>query len=86
MRGQHGFLMDHRNPLGCGLGWVFKADGAALPKHFAAVGLEHARHDLHQRGLAGAVFAHQQVHFSGLDVEIPVAQGRNPSEMLLDGF
>ena len=61
VRGQHGFLMNHRNALERRLRGTAKADAAALPKHFPAVAFQHAGHDFHERGFAGAVFAHQQM-------------------------
>ena len=47
VRGQHGFLMNHRDTLGGGFGGTAKVYAAALPEHFAAVAFEHAGDDFH---------------------------------------
>ena len=86
VRGQHGFLMNHRNALGGGLRGAAKLDASSLPEHFPAIALQHAGHDLHQGGFAGSVFAHQQMDFAGGDVEIAGTQGHDAAEMFADGF
>ena len=86
VRGQHGFLMNHRNALGGGLRGTAKLDASSLPEHFPAIALQHAGHDLHQSGFAGSIFAHQQMDFAGRDVEIAGTQGHNAAEVFLDGF
>jgi hypothetical protein len=48
-----------------------------------AVGIDAAQH-LHQRGLAGAVFADQRVDLPRLHGEIHVAQGLDSGEALAD--
>ena len=44
----------------------------------------HAREDLHQRRLAGAVVADQRHHLAGMHVELDVGQRRDRAEMLRD--
>ena len=47
------------------------------------VGID-AGQDLHQRRLAGAVFAHQRVDFAGLQLEVDVAKRGDAAETLGD--
>ena len=71
--GQH--LVEHRAvpPLGDLLGQV--ADGQVLgPVHLAAVGLGRAEDDLEQRGLAGAVPAHERDPPPGRSLERDVPE------------
>ena len=59
---------------------------APLPEHAAAVALEHARHDLHEGGLAGAVLAQQQVDLARAHGQVAVAQRRHAAEAFLDAL
>ena len=61
-----------------------QVDHFAPPQHLAGVALDHAGHDFHERGFAGAVLAEQQMHFAGVHREIAVAQRRYAAESLLD--
>ena len=58
--------------------------GGSLPEDLAAVGVMYAGEDLHEGGLAGAVFAQQQVHLAALDGQVAVAQGDHASETFSD--
>ena len=60
--------------------------GCPCHKHLAAIGLLHARDDLHQRGFARAVLAHQQMDLARFDGEVAPAQRRHASEPLLNTF
>ena len=66
------------------LGRLREAHRLALPQHLAGIGRQHARHDLHERRLARAVLAHQQMHLPGLDLQVAVAQRRDAAEPLLN--
>jgi hypothetical protein len=52
----------------------------AYPPRFGDDG--HAEEDAHQRGLAGAVLAHQAEDLPGLQVEADVAENRVAEEIL----
>ena len=45
-------------------------DGAAVEVDFARIGAFQARHDLHEGGLARAVFSGERVDFASLDGEV----------------
>ena len=49
---------------------------------FAGIRREHARHDLHQRGLARAVLAQQQVDLSGLHAQVTALERGYAAEAL----
>ena len=54
-------LMDKGNTCRFGLQRIFKADLLAIYENLALVLLVNTGEDIHQRGLAGAVFAHQRM-------------------------
>ena len=56
----------------------------ALPNHLAGVPLHDSRDDLHERRLAGAIFADKDVHFSPVNREIAIDQGRYAAVTFLD--
>ena len=53
--------MDKGNTCRFGLQRIFKADLLAIYENLALVLLVNTGEDIHQRGLAGAVFAHQRM-------------------------
>ena len=53
-----------------------------VDQHLAGVGLLDAADDPHQRGLAGAVLAHQRVHFAGEQFELDLVQRPYTGERL----
>ena len=57
---------------------------SAEPKHLAGIPLYDSGDDLHQRRLAGAVFADKDVHFSAVDSEIAIREGRDPAVTFFD--
>ena len=59
-------------------------DGHLFPlvDHFALVHVVDAKHALHQRGLAGAVLAHQGVDGAGAEFQLRVVQGLDAGERL----
>src|SRR5271165_734532 len=78
--------MHHRDSI-CGrFGRVAKAGGLAVPKHCAAVSRLEAGDDLHQGGFSGAVFAHQEMDFAGIDGEISFAESDDAAEAFLNAF
>ena len=46
----------------------------------------HAGKDFHQGALAGAVLAHQRVHFAALQIEVDVVERRYAGKGLGDAF
>ncbi len=67
---------------GLGLGGACEPDRAPVQPHLAAVGREQARGDLHQCGLARAVFAHECVHLACLQVEARAVEREHTREAL----
>ena len=84
MRREQRFLVDHRNPDRRRLRRGFEMHLAALPQHLPGIALDDSGDDLHQRGLARAIFAQQQMHFAGLNGEVAVAEGRDAAVSFLD--
>ena len=60
-------LEHHADAVIDGFARIGEGDGAPLKAQFAAIGLLDAEQDLHQRGLAGAVFAHNGMDLAGRD-------------------
>ena len=69
-RDQIDFLVDRADAHRARLAGRADIDGAAVDADFAGVAADRAGHDLDQRRLAGAVLAHERMHFAGLDAEI----------------
>ncbi len=86
MRCQQRLLMNHRDAVRRRLRRVLEMRTLPLPKHFSAIAFQHPRHDFHQRRLACAVFAHQQMNFTSIDVEVAIAQRNDATKSLLDVF
>ena len=64
-RQQIQILMNHGDAGGNRLSWVGEANfGSVQLDRAARISLINAGHDLHQRGLAGAVLAHQRHHLA----------------------
>ncbi len=59
-------------------------DRSAVEEDLAGVGSHRAAEDLHQRRLAGAVFAKDDVHFAGAHVQAGVVQGARAGIALRD--
>ena len=51
----------------------------------ASLAIDAGQH-LHQRGLAGAIFADQGVHFAGAQLKLALAERMNAGKDLLDPF
>jgi hypothetical protein len=56
----------------------------AVDQDLARVRLQDAAHDLHQRRLAGAVFAQQRQHLAGVQLEAHAFQRVNSRKALVD--
>ena len=67
-------LMDHRNARGDGFRRAADGVGLAFKGNLALVRLLKADDDLHQRGLARAVFTQQRVHLAGLYLKLHAVQ------------
>ena len=61
-------------PACVGRGRVGEADLAAVERHAAFVGRDHAGHDLDQRRLAGAVLAEDGVDAAAMDGQLGLLQ------------
>ena len=57
-------------------------DRLAIEQDLALVGLVDAGEDLHQRRLAGAVLAHQRMHFAGVQLQPDPVQRANARKRL----
>ena len=86
MRRQQRLLVHHRNAHRGGFGRAAEPRRFALPKHLPRIGSQEARHDLHQRGFARAVLSHQQMHLTGLYLEVAVPQRRDTAKALLNSL
>ena len=69
IRDGHQFLMDHRDARDQGIVWRGELGRAFAPFDLTAVGAIESGDNLHQRRLAGAVLAHQGVHFAWQEVD-----------------
>ena len=78
------FLVDHGDALAQGIDGRFEGDGLAFESDLAFVRRVDAGNDLHQRGLARAVLAHQSVHRAGAQREANVVQSNNTGKALKD--
>ena len=78
------FLMDHGDAALQSLHRTLKADFFAVQEYLSRVRLVDAEQALHQRGLAGAVFAHQRVHLARLDFEMDVVERAHAGKVLGD--
>jgi hypothetical protein len=84
MRHQVQFLVDHHHPGGFGHTRRAENERAALEADRAGVGLVDAAHDLHQRRLAGTVFAAQRVDLPRADIEIHAIERPDTGKRLGD--
>ena len=74
------FLMDDRDARPLGVLNAGELRRRAVEPNDAVVLDVHAGEDLHQGRLAGAVLADQRVHLAGPEIEIDVAERRDPAE------
>src|SRR5258706_9602579 len=82
--GEHEMLVDHADAAGDGVAGGADVDGPAVDFYFAAVAMDEAVEDVHQRGFAGAVFADQAVDGAGGDGEGDAVEGGAWAESLRD--
>jgi hypothetical protein len=78
--------MDNRDARTLGVLNARETDGRSLDADHAVVVDVHAGEDFHQCRFAGAVLAHQRVHFAAHQVEVDVTQRRHAGERLGDAF
>ncbi len=64
---------------------VLEFHARALENDLAAVGLIDPRKDLHERGFARAVLAHQRVHLTAAHLKLHIVEGQHAREGLGDG-
>src|SRR5262249_30622384 len=81
---EHEVLMHHADAELQRYAWVSDHRRPPLPEHLAGVGLIQAVQDAHQRGLAGAVLAHQSVDLPGADAQRDAVVGEDPGKPLGD--
>ena len=74
---QREMLKHHANAQLSRRRWILNVDWSAIPEHFTFVGFGDTIDDLHQRALAGAVFAEHRMYLAGHDFEIYVGVGDN---------
>ena len=76
----HQFLMDHRDAPAERVVRTAQAQRFAAEQDLPGIRRVQSGEDFHQRGLAGTVFAHDDVDLAGLDVELRVHQGPHSGE------
>ncbi len=86
MREQRQLLVDDGDARGRGGPGGVESHRLAVEEEPAAGGRLHAREDAHERRLAGAVLADEDVHPSPLDVEVHVVEGDGAPIHLADTF
>ena len=79
------FLMDDADAELLGAARRIDLDRLAVEQDLAFVGLVDAGENFHQRRLAGAVLAHQRVHFAGAKLEPCIVQRPHARKRLADG-
>ena len=75
-------LMHHGDAQVECLQGVVDVHGLSLVDDFALIHLINAKHALHQRGLAGAILAHQGVHGTGAQLKLSIVQRLHTGERL----
>src|SRR2546430_2438360 len=84
LRNEHEFLMNDVDTEIVSLVRGFDLDWPAPPKHLPAVRLVSPGDNLHECGLAGAVFADQGVHFARKHLEGHIVEYGHAAEGLRD--
>ncbi len=80
VRGKVEFLMDHHDPGSFGIGTAAERDRAPVQQHLPAGGRQIAAKDLHDRGLARAVFADQRVDLARAQRQVDAVQNLDRAE------
>ena len=81
---QHQLLVDERDAQPLGLADIGNGDRVSVDGDLSLVGRVGAAQDLHQRALAGAVFAHQRQHLARLKVKRNALQRDDARKALRD--
>ena len=85
MRREQRLLMHHGDADGGGLEPEVESTGLRPSQSISPPSRSiHAGDDFHQRGFAGAIFAHEQVDLAGVDFQVAVAQSSDAAEALLN--
>ena len=79
-------LMDHGDTILQRIERRFQADRQAFQMNLALIWNIYSSKDLHQRGFAGAVLAHQRMHSAALEPELHIVQRQNARKFLADVF
>ena len=83
---QQQFLIDGRDTGFLRVNGSFKGDRVAIERDFACIRPVDAGNQLDQGRFAGAIFAQERVHFTGLNVETHIIQGFDTWKRLADMF
>ena len=73
-------------PRRCASSGVAISTGAPSSEIVAAIGARRAGQNARERALAGAVFAHEGVHFAGAEVEIRAFEGVDAAVVFGDPY
>ena len=76
--------MDERDPSAKYLGGAARRQRPTAQLDRSLARRKHAPEDLHQRALAGAIFAHERMHFACAHREVDAAQHGDSAESLGD--
>ncbi len=79
---QHEMLMDHADAVPDGIAWALHRRRLALDQDLAGVRVNQAVKNVHQRALAGAVFADERMDLALTNCQIDVIVGDNTWEDL----
>jgi hypothetical protein len=80
------FLVDDCHAGGLGVAGAGEADELAIDRDLALVGREDPGEDVHERALAGAVFAEQGVESAAADCDLHVVEGAHAGERFADAL
>ena len=81
-----GVLVNRGDAGGLGVPRSLKVNLLPVEEHLALFGLVHPGDDLDKGGFAGAVFTHQGMHFSGLQLELNPVQRLDAGEDFCDSL
>jgi hypothetical protein len=76
------FLMNDRHARGLGIPYAAECAGAPIDPDDALVLRLNSSKDFHQRALAGAILAHQRVHFAVPELEVDLTQRSHAAKFL----
>src|SRR5689334_23457350 len=84
MRSQQRFLVNHGDAQVRSFRRRSKRNIAAFPDHPAGIGLYDPGNDLHQRGLARAIFTEEQMDLAGIDGDVALFERCDAAKTLPD--